>query len=103
MFSLSFTLSIRIESPFRELLLFIIVTFLHISDRYRASSRALFPPPMIDTSSFLYKVPSHNEQKLIPFPSSLSSFVFFNFFGSLPIAIIIFLAVYSPLLVTTFL
>ena len=77
------------------------VTFLQISDKYRASSRALLPPPTIDTSSFLYRAPSHREQKLIPFPSSLSSLVFFNFFGSLPIAIITFFVVYSPLLVLT--
>ena len=82
-------LSIKIVSPFRVLALFIIVTVLHISDRYNDSSRALLPAPTIETSSFLYRFPSQSEQKLIPLPSSVREFVLVSFLGLLPIARII--------------
>ena len=90
-FCFSFTFVIRMLSPLRVLLRLMSVTFLQISDKYRASSRALLPPPTIDTSSFLYRAPSHREQKLIPFPSSLSSLVFFNFLVLFLLQLLLFL------------
>lgn len=52
----------NILSPRSTSLLLIIVTLLHISERYKDSSKALFPPPIIETSWFLKSGPSHKEQ-----------------------------------------
>ena len=93
---LLFALLISILSPFSDDDLLIIVTVLQISAKYKDSSKALFPAPTMETSSPLYKLPSHREQKLIPFPCNLSELLF-SFLGLLPTAKIIFFAFINSL------
>ena len=61
-FSVSSTCAPSIFSPLNLSLLWIRCTLLHIFDRYRASSRAMLPPPTTATSLFLKNAPSHVAQ-----------------------------------------
>ena len=72
-FSVSSTCAPSIFSPLNSSLLWIRCTLLHIFDRYRASSRAILPPPTTATSLFLKNAPSHVAQYETPAPVNSSS------------------------------
>ena len=91
------------SSPLNSFLLWIRYTFSTILDKYKVSSKAVFPPPTTATVFPLKKLPSHVAQNETPFPTNSFSFGRFKVLFSNPLAIIIAFAVYSPTEVLTFL
>ena len=98
-FFFSFTCSIAFSLALNLSLRWIKYTLLTMSDKYTASSTAVFPPPIMATSFFLKNAPSHVAQYDIPFPRYLSSSSIPNFLLSAPVAIITAFAWYDDFVV----